>query len=398
VRTGLDRLATHSNLGAQLRDAPIGLLAHPASVDRRMVHARRVLDAIGARVAVVFGPEHGYGGEAQDMVGVADARDSFGSPVRSLYGESFADLSPRPDDLAGIQLLLIDLQDVGSRYYTFVWTAVLTMRACARAGVRVLVLDRPNPLGGDVACIEGRRQTREYCSFVGLEPVPVRHSLTLGEIVAWCADADGVPLELVRVLGVRGLERGQHATAWDRPFVMPSPNMPGYSTALVYPGGCLVEGTNLSEGRGTTRPFEIVGAPWIDGARLADELHALSLPGARARPLTFRPTFHKFGGRVCGGVQIHVTDAYAFRPMTTYVALLALARAQEPEQFAFRTETYEFRDDVPAFDLLTGGPDARMALARGDRARDVAEAIAAVDSVDRAIVAEAMEAGRRRAI
>jgi uncharacterized protein YbbC (DUF1343 family) len=398
VRTGLDRLATHPKLGAEIRNAAVGLLAHPASVDRRMVHCRRVLDALGASVVVVFGPEHGYGGEAQDMIGVADARDSYGTPVRSLYGESFADLSPKPEDLARIQVLLIDLQDVGSRYYTFVWTAVLAMRACARAGVRVLVLDRPNPLGGDVSRIEGRRQVREYCSFVGLEPVPVRHSLTLGEIVAWCAEGDGVAPELVRVLGVRGLERGLHASAWDRPFVMPSPNMPNYSTALVYPGGCLVEGTNLSEGRGTTRPFEIFGAPWIDGARLADELHALALPGARARALTFRPTFHKHAGRVCGGVQVHVLDAQTFRPMATYLALLALARAQEPDQFAFRTEPYEFRADVPALDLLTGSSDARIRMMRGDRAIDVAEAIASVDNVDRAIVAEAIEAGRRRSI
>jgi uncharacterized protein YbbC (DUF1343 family) len=363
-----------------------------------MVHCRRVLDALGAKVAIVFGPEHGYGGEAQDMVGVADARDSFGTPVRSLYGESFADLSPKPEDLAGIRLLLIDLQDVGSRYYTFVWTAVLAMRACARTGVGVLVLDRPNPLGGDVSRIEGRRQGKEHCSFVGLEPVPVRHSLTLGELVAWCAEADGVAPELVRVLGVRGLERSLLATGWNRPFVMPSPNMPSYSTTLVYPGGCLVEGTNLSEGRGTTRPFEIVGAPWIDGARLADELHALALPGARARPITFRPTFHKHAGRACGGVQVHVTDEQSFRPMATYLALIALARAQDPEHFAFRTEPYEFRDDVPAFDLLTGSAEARVRIEGGDRAIDMAEAIATVDDVDRAIVAEAIEAGRRRAI
>jgi uncharacterized protein YbbC (DUF1343 family) len=398
VRTGLDRLATHPKLGAELRAARVGLLAHPASVDRRLVHARRILDALGVRVAVVFGPEHGYGGEAQDMVGVADARDSLGTPVRSLYGERFEDLSPRAEDLASIDVLVIDLQDVGSRYYTFVWTAVLAMRACLRAGVRVLVLDRPNPIGGDLSRIEGRRQTREHCSFVGLEPVPVRHGLTLGEIVAWRAELERAPPEAVRVLGVAGIERAEHASAWDRPFVMPSPNMPTYETALVYPGACLVEGTNLSEGRGTTRPFEIVGAPWLDGARLADEVHALSLPGFRARPVTFRPTFHKHASQTCGGVQIHVTDAAAFRPYATYLALLALASAHEPSRFAFRTEKYEYRDDVPAFDLLTGDSEARGRIARGDRPRDIAEAIAGVDDADRGIVAEAVEAGRARRI
>jgi uncharacterized protein YbbC (DUF1343 family) len=234
--------------------------------------------------------------------------------------------------------------------------------------------------------------------FVGLEPVPVRHSLTLGEVVAWRAEVEGVAQELLRVLTVAGLEREEHAPAWDRPFVAPSPNMPTYETALVYPGGCLIEGTNLSEGRGTTRPFEIVGAPWIDGARLADELHALSLPGLRARPLTFLPSFHKHAGVICGGVQIHVTDAVAFRPYATYLALVTLARAQDPGRFAFRTEKYEFRDDVPAFDLLTGDAEARERILRGDSPRDVIEAIAAVDEVDRSLVLEAIEAGRVRKI
>ena len=398
MRTGLDRLATHAVLGAELRGTRVGLLAHPASVDRRMVHARHILHALGVQVAVVFGPEHGYGGEAQDMVGVADARDAFGTPIRSLYGESFDHLSPRPEDLAAIDVLLVDLQDVGSRYYTFVWTAVLAMRACARVGVRVIVLDRPNPLGGAAAWVEGRRQTREMCSFVGLEPIPVRHGLTVGEIVAWRAEVEHVPAEQVRVLGAAGLDRAEHATAWDRPFVMPSPNMPTYDTALVYPGGCLVEGTNLSEGRGTTRPFEIVGAPWIDGARIAEDLHRLSLPGFRARALTFRPTFHKHAGSICGGVELHVTDAGTFQPYATYLALLALAHAQDPSRFAFRTEAYEFRDDVPAFDLLTGSAEGRERIARGDPPLDIARDLSAVDAADRAIVAEAVEAGRARSI
>jgi uncharacterized protein YbbC (DUF1343 family) len=272
------------------------------------------------------------------------------------------------------------------------------MRACARAGVRVLVLDRPNPIGGDPACVEGRRQTREYCSFVGLEPIPVRHGLTLGEIVAWRAEVEGMPREAVGVVGVSGLDRARHAPEWDRPMVMPSPNMPSYETALVYPGGCLVEGTNLSEGRGTTRPFEIVGAPWIDGHRLAADLHALSLPGFRARPVTFQPTFQKHAKQPCGGVQIHVTEPVRFRPYATYLALVALARAQDPDRFAFRTEKYEFVDDVPAFDLLTGGAEARERIARGEPALEVAGAVAAVDDADRAIVADAIRAGQARAI
>ena len=398
MRTGLDRLATDTKLGAELRAARVGLLAHPASVDRRLVHARRILDALGVHVALLLGPEHGYGGEAQDLIGVADAREPSGVPIRSLYGARFEDLSPRAEDLARIDILVVDLQDVGSRYYTFVWTAVLAMRACAAAGVRLLVLDRPNPIGGDAAKLEGRRQARPFCSFVGLEPLPVRHSLTLGEIVAWRAEVEDIPKELLRVVGVAGTGREVHATHWDRPFVMPSPNMPSYETALVYPGGCLVEGTNLSEGRGTTRPFEVVGAPWIDGRRLADELHALSLPGMRARPLTFQPTFHKHAGKVCGGVQVHVTDAGAFRPFATYLALIGAAYRQDPARFAFRTEMYEFRDDVPAFDLLTGDAEARERILRGDGPGDVAESIAAVDAADLALVREALEAYRTRRV
>jgi uncharacterized protein YbbC (DUF1343 family) len=398
VRTGLDRLATHPKLGADLRSTRVGLLAHPASVDRRLVHARRILDALGVRVALALGPEHGYGGEAQDLIGVPDAQDSLGTPIRSLYGEDFEALSPTPEDLSLIDVLVVDLQDVGARYYTFVWTAVLAMRACVRAGVRMLVLDRPNPIGGDPTRLEGRRQARGFCSFVGLEPTAIRHSLTLGEIVSWRAEEEGVPRDQLKVLGVAGLAREEHASEWDRPFVAPSPNMPTYLTTLVYPGGCLVEGTNLSEGRGTTRPFEIVGAPWLDGARLADDLHGLALPGLRARPLTFRPTFQKHAGSVCGGVQIHVTDPAVFRPVATYLALVTLAHGQAPELFAFRTERYEFRDDVPAFDLLTGDAEARERILRGDSARDVAQSIAAVDDSDLAIFNDATKAARVRKV
>jgi len=398
MRTGLDRLATHSRLGAELRAARVGLLAHPASVDRRLVHVRRILDALGVPVILALGPEHGYGGEAQDMIGVADARDALGTPIRSLYGDRFEDLSPSPEDLRQIDVLVVDLQDVGARYYTFVWTAILAMRACVKNGVRVLVLDRPNPIGADIARIEGRRQARAFCSFVGLEPIPVRHALTLGEIVAWCADGDGASRESVSVVGIAGIAREEDATGWDRPFFMPSPNMPTYETACVYPGGCLVEGTNLSEGRGTTRPFELVGAPWIDGCQLAEDLHALGYAGFRARATTFQPMFQKHAGVLCGGVQIHVTDAATFRPFATYLALVALARRQDPARFAFRTTKYEFRDDVPAFDLLTGDSEARERILKGDCPRDVARAIAAVDDGDRAIVAQAVEAGRRRRV
>jgi uncharacterized protein YbbC (DUF1343 family) len=382
--TGLDRLANVDPLVRRLRGARVGLLTHPAAVRRDLTHASQVLAEIGVKPALLFGPEHGYGGEAQDMIGVPGAVDaSTGAPIISLYGDRFEDLSPTPEHLSTIDVLLIDLADVGARYYTFVWSALLALRAAARAGVHVVLLDRPNPISGAPASVEGATQHAGFLSFVGLEPVPIRHAMTVGEMLVRSAARHGLPLGdggALRVLRVLGWERGETARRWDRPFVMPSPNMPTETTALVYPGGCLLEGTNLSEGRGTTRPFEIVGAPWIDGHRLARELGELGLPGFVARPVTFRPTFQKHGAAICGGVQIHPLDELRFRPVATYLALCALARRQAPEHFAFRTERYEYVDDVPAFDLLCGSAATREGIQRGDDPRAIAEAAAAADA------------------
>lgn len=382
MNVGLDRLPGIAPLLARLAGARVGVLAHPASVDHDLRHIGDVLDGLGVRPTVFFGPEHGYGGEAQDMIGVADAADArTGAPIVSLYGDRFEDLSPRPEHLALADVLLVDLADVGARYYTFVWTALLAARAAAAAGVHTVILDRPNPIGGLAADLEGRPQSAGFLSFVGLLPVPVRHSLTVGEMVAFFAEREGLalgPEGAVSVVHVERWNRAVTARGWNRPFVMPSPNMPTIDTALVYPGGCLLEGTNLSEGRGTTRPFEIVGAPWIDGRRLASELARTKLPGFVARPLTFRPTFQKHAGQICGGVQIHVTDEATFRSYTTYIALTGLARAQDPERFRWRTERYEYVDDIPAIDLLTGSAAVRAALDAGESPEAVAREAAAV--------------------
>jgi uncharacterized protein YbbC (DUF1343 family) len=398
VQTGLDRLADSPELAAKLRGQRVGLLAHAASVTRDLVHVSVVLERLGVRPRVLFGPEHGYGGEAQDMIGVADAKDRHGAPVKSLYGARFEDLSPRGEDLVAIDCLLVDLQDVGARYYTFVWSAVLAVRACQTRGVKVLVLDRPNPIGADPRMIEGKAQAQGFCSFVGLEPIPIRHGLTLGEIVGWRAYEEGAPPGLVEVVKVLGLDPAEHANAWDRPFVVPSPNMPSYDTALVYPGGCLLEGTNLSEGRGTTRPFEIAGAPWIDGMALASEFNQLGLPGVRARASTFSPMFHKHASKRCGGVQIHVIDPRVFHPVRAYLSLIALAHRQDPSAFRFRTEPYEFVQDIPAFDLLTGSAEAREAILAGAEPRDVAALVAEVGAKDVQIVRDASEAAERSAL
>lgn len=378
---GLDRFPRLNSITGRMRRSRVGVLAHPASVDRSVEHIGDVLDKMSIRPVMFFGPEHGYGGEAQDMIGVSNARDArTGATIVSLYGDRFEDLTPTPEHLSAIDLLLIDLADIGTRFYTFIWTAVLAVRAAAKAGVPVILLDRPNPISGAARCVEGRTQKPEFLSFVGLEPVPIRHSLTIGEIVALFAKRSGIGLgDALSIITVEGWKRDAYSTDWDRPFVMTSPNMPTFETALVYPGACLIEGTNLSEGRGTTRPFEIVGAPWIDGQRLAQGLRATGLTGFIARPTTFRPTFQKHAGQICGGVQIHPTDMTSFRPVATYTALIALARRQNPEKFAFRTERYEYVDTIPAFDLLTGSDEARKAIEAGEQARSVAEFVSAPD-------------------
>ncbi len=360
VRTGLERLLTDEI--HRVRGRRVGLVAHPASVTSKLRHAVDALRDAGAAPSVLFGPEHGLGGEAQDMEGVA-AGDTTGRaghvPTYSLYGDSFASLSPDPAWLDGLDAVVVDLQDVGSRYYTFVWTAVLVARACAAKGVETIVCDRPNPLGGAVT--EGAPQREEERSFVGLRCVPVRHALTVGELVRDAAREEGIAG--VTVVPMEGWRREMLWEDTGLPWVLPSPNMPTPDTAAVYPGGCLLEGTNLSEGRGTTRPFEVFGAPWADGRGLADALARHAGDGCAARVTTFRPTFQKHAGVTCRGVQVHLTDRKRFQPYRAYLAMIAAARGMEG--FHWRTERYEFVDDRPAIDLLTGDGDVRRAIDAG---------------------------------
>jgi len=345
-----------AELARLIRGRKLGLLAHPASVDAEVSHAEQVLPRSGALLSAIFGPEHGYSGQAQYMVGVASTGGAV--PVYSLYGDSFEDLSPTPAQLAGLDAVVVDLQDVGSRYYTFVWSMALMLRACAQAGVSCIVLDRPNPLGGEL--MEGAPQRPGYRSFVGLYDVPVRHGLTIGEIARMVQDEEQLPVESLVVVPMKGYQRGLDFRATGLPWVLPSPNMPTPETALVYPGGCLLEGTNLSEGRGTTRPFEIWGAPFVDGGALARALSDDAvLAGARLRPLSFEPTFHKFTGQSCGGVQVHVQDAARFRPYALYLRAIAAVAQRCRTDFGFRSEPYEYVSDRPAIDLLTGGPEFR---------------------------------------
>jgi len=369
VATGLCRLASDEHEVVKLvRGRRIGLFAHPASVDFRLRHAEDLVRAAGAELWVLFGPEHGYTGHAQDMIGVANDAPAQ-VPVVSLYGATFADLSPKPESLAGLDAVVIDLQDVGSRYYTFVWSAALMLIACAKLGVQVIVLDRPNPLDG--VTIEGAPQREGYRSFVGLYDVSVRHGMTLGEICAMVRALEGIAPEALEIVKMRGFRREMTWGDTGCPWVFPSPNMPTPDTASVYPGGCLLEGTNLSEGRGTTRPFEIFGAPFVDGRALAREIAA---KGATLRPLSFEPTFHKHARTSCGGVQVHVDDLTAFRSYALYLRMIAAIAKRAPEAFCFRTETYEYVSDRPAIDLLTGGPEFRGCVEQGADLEDLLRA------------------------
>ncbi len=363
--SGLDNLLADP---MPLRGRRLGLVANPASVSAGFVPTARALLDAGLDVRLLFGPEHGLTGAVQDMLAVGDGDTPSGRiPVVSLYGERFEDLSPRPERLEGLDAVVCDLPDVGSRYYTFVWTTALVMKACAAKGIPVFVLDRPNPLGG--FAVEGNLPEERLLSFVGLWPVPPRHGLTPGEIAryvnaefAFGCDLTVVPMKVAGGRGPALRGRVGETPAW----VLPSPNMPTRQTALVYPGMCLLEGTNLSEARGTTRPFEIVGAPWLDAEAAADRANALGLAGVAFRPHVFRPTFHKFAGQDCGGVQLHVTDEEAFRPYETGLRLVKLLRDLDPSRFRWRTETYEYRSDVPAVDLLAGTPRYRELVDAGE--------------------------------
>ncbi|MBI4270922.1 MAG: DUF1343 domain-containing protein [Candidatus Rokubacteria bacterium] len=368
VESGLEVLVRRR--AALLRGRRVALLVHQASVDRHLAHASALLDGLPrVRLVRLFAPEHGLWGAAQDHTPVGAARDpASGLAVWSLYG---ARREPTRTMLRGVDTLVVDLQDVGARYYTFVWTLALAMRACARAGVPVVVCDRPNPLGG--VRVEGNVADPAFASFVGLYPLPARHGLTLGELARYLNETHGLGCAL-RVVPMRGWRRAMLWEDTGLPWVAPSPNMPTPDTARVYPGGCLLEGTNLSEGRGTTRPFEWVGAPWLDAHRYAEALEAERLPGVRFRPVRFRPTFHKWAGRLCGGVQIHVTDRERFLPFLTGLVLLAAARRLAPDRFAWRRPPYEYERRRLPIDILCGTDAIRRGLERGAPPRALAAA------------------------
>ena len=371
VRTGLARLVAGEY--SDLAGAASGLVLHPASVTADLTGADDALLNAGFHLRALFGPQHGAWGEKQDnMIESASFTDPrTGLPVHSLYGEV---RRPTPATLDGLDVLLFDLQDVGVRVYTFVWTMALAMQACAEAGVTFVVLDRPNPIGG--VQVEGPVLRAGFESFVGLYPIPLRHGLTCGELALYLNDAHGIGCEL-RVVPCDGWRREMWFDDIGLPYVFPSPNLPTLDSCTVYPGSVLLEGTNLSEGRGTTRPFELIGAPWLEPYALVAALEALGLPGVRFRPCRFEPTFQKHAGCVCGGVQLHVMDRAAFRPVWTAVAVLWAAREQAPEAFAWRRPPYEYEEVKMPIDILWGHDGLRRGIEDGLTPDALIEGVAA---------------------
>lgn len=361
VRSGLESLLDDPRPIAGKR---LGIVTNQSAVTSDLRHVVPLLHARrDCNVTTLFGPEHGIWGEAQDMEHVTDSVDpATGLRVYSLYGGSEEKLAPRREMLRDVGALVIDLQDIGSRYYTFVYTMALCMRAAAQAGVPAVVLDRPNPIDG--VHMEGNIREEKYSSFVGMYPLPVRHGMTAGELARYFNDIFELGCDLT-VVPMRGWKRTMWWDETGLPWVIPSPNMPAVSTATVYPGLCLIEGTNLSEGRGTTRPFELFGAPWLDPFKLAADLNRLELPGVRFRPHYFMPVFQKHAGKVCGGVELHVHDRIRFEPFRTGLWCVKAARDQNREKFDWRRETYEFVSDRLAIDLLAGSARYREIVESG---------------------------------
>lgn len=359
VQVGLERLAESR---PDLRDARVGLVLHPASIDSRLRLSVDVLLEQGFDVACLFGPQHGARGEKQDnMIESEHYLDPVtGLRVHSLYSEV---RKPTPDMLHGLDAVVFDLQDVGVRVYTFVWTMALVMEACAEAGIRVVVLDRPNPVDGTTR--EGAVLRSGFESFVGLHPVPLRHGLTAGELARWLVAERGIDCAL-DVVPCSGLTRTMTWRDTGLPWVMPSPNLPTVDSCVVYPGMVLLEGTNLSEGRGTTRPFELFGAPWLDADALVRTAADSIGPGVQLRAAHFEPTFQKHAGRICGGAQLHVMDRHTFQPVRATVALLAAVKQLAPDDFEWRLPPYEYEEDLAPIDILWGSPRLREGIDAGE--------------------------------
>ncbi|PIE56751.1 MAG: hypothetical protein CSA34_01935 [Desulfobulbus propionicus] len=359
IRPGVEQFC--ASPPADLAGKRLALLSNQAALDTSLTHSiERVTRAFPGQLFRLFSPQHGFFCEKQDNMIESDhaVEPQTGLPIYSLYSET---RQPHLWMLEDLDVLLIDLVDVGTRVYTFIWTVALCLQAAAATGVRVIVLDRPNPLGG--LQIEGNLLTDACRSFVGMLDVPMRHGLSLGEMAELCNREMAIDARL-DVIAADGWQRQQHHPATGLPWIFPSPNMPTYETALVYPGQVLWEGTTLSEGRGTTLPFELFGAPWLDPRAVLAALQT-PLPGCLLRPLTFSPTSGKHSGTDCGGLHLHVTDPDEFLPYRTSLALLQVIRSLYPEHFAYKAPPYEYEFERLPMDLIIGDVNVREALEQG---------------------------------
>ena len=366
VQLGSERLLA----SGALKNKRVGVVSNPASIDADFQHiVRAMADAPGVTLAAIFGPQHGYRADVQDnMIETGHVQDpTRGVPVYSLYSET---REPTAEMLAGLDVLVIDLQDVGSRIYTFVYTMANCLRACSKHGLPVIVTDRPNPIGG--LQIAGPLLKSGYESFVGQFPIPMQHGMTIGELARFFNEAGGIGAALT-IVPMEKWDRRMYYEDTGLPWVMPSPNMPTVDAAVVYPGTVLFEGTNVSEGRGTTRPFELIGAPWVDAEILAAKLAAYGLPGVHFRPVVFEPTFHKHAKQACGGCQIHVLDRDHFRAVETAIAVLIEMRAQNPATFEWRAPPYEYEHTKLPIDILSGSNELRQQVEAGVPVQTIAE-------------------------
>lgn len=371
VMSGLDRLLDDiDHRGQAIAGARVGLVCNPASVDSRLRHATdRFARSSRVTLGAIFGPQHGFRSDLQDnMIESPHAEDRRRKvPIYSLYSET---REPTAEMLEGLDVLVVDLQDVGTRIYTFMYTMANCLRAAAKHDLKVVVCDRPNPIGG--LAMEGALLQPGYTSFVGQFPIPMRHGMTIGELARLFNEEYriGATLDVVQM---RGWTRQQFFDDTGLPWVMPSPNIPTLDSAIVYPGTVLFEGTIMSEGRGTTRPFEIIGAPWIDGDRFAEAMNARTLPGVCFRPAFFEPTFQKHVGETCGGCQLHVLDRHAFQPVKTAVAMIEEFRREEPSRFAWKEPPYEYEYERTPIDIMWGSDRLRTAIDAGATADEIAD-------------------------
>jgi uncharacterized protein YbbC (DUF1343 family) len=347
----------------------VGIVCNPASVDGELRHvADRLAADTRVRLAALFGPQHGFRSDVQEnMIETGHGRDDIRRvPVYSLYSET---REPTADMLRDLDVLVVDLQDVGTRIYTYIYTMANCLTAARRHGVKVVVCDRPNPIGG--VAVEGPMLEPGFESFVGLYPIPMRHGMTIGELARLFNEHFGIGADL-EVVKMEGWHRRMYSDETGLPWVLPSPNIPTVDSTVVYPGTVLFEGTNVSEGRGTTRPFELLGAPWVVAERFADAMNRLQLPGVHIRPAVFEPTFHKHAKTSCGGCQIHVLDRQLFRPVETGVALVSGFRAGDKNRFEWRPPPYEYEHKKPPIDILAGSADLREQIDAGVPAQEIA--------------------------